>query len=219
MHPWIRKSLLALCLFVLTACAAPRPAPLQPTWRCDPASDEAVEKGEWEKAITGHEAFLARSPNNCLALYHLGYIWGQIRDRQREIHYYREALKCGYTDDDRLYFNLGMALADEGDLDQAEAAFKKAIEMDPETPDNHFGLGLVYMARSERLAAEKAWLDSVAADPEFWEARLALVRLYLEQSRWDEAREQLDAIEAGDPDNEEAKELRQLLRSRQMLEF
>lgn len=206
-------------LFVLTACAGQRPSISETPWLCDTAIDAFVESGEWDNALAGHQQLLVKSPNNCLAMYHLGYIWGQLRDRLQEIHYYRKALSCGYDDDDQLYFNLGMALADTGDLEKASQAFRSALSINPRGADSYFGLGLIAQAAGNDRAAEEDWLESIAVDPHHREARLSLARYYLNESRWQEARHQIDSILGDDSNDEEARELLQELQSRQRLEY
>ncbi|MFZ1984537.1 MAG: tetratricopeptide repeat protein [Desulfatitalea sp.] len=181
--------------------------------------DEAINSGDWEAARIYYEQLLAKAPGDCRAMYHLGYIWGQLDDHAREIQFYEEAIACGYTADDRLFFNLGMAYADRGDLERAATAFERAVTVQPDNADNHFALGLMEQAMGRSERAEHAWQQAVVLDPRHWESRLALARLYLDQSRWNEAREQLDAVDQGEPDNEEAQVLRQTLTSREAIEY
>lgn len=204
---------------MVAACASQPAAPEKPLKGCDPIIDQTVQEGDWQKALIDHEHLLARKPDDCVAMYHLGYIWGQLGDRSKEIHYYELAAQCGYTGDDLLYFNMGMAKLDIGDLDGALHAFETAAAINPENPDNQFGIGLVYQMSGRSADAEKAWLRAVELAPRQRESRLALARLYLNQSRWQDAAAQLDALEKIDPRDEETQELKELLRSRRALEY
>lgn len=208
-----------LCIAGLVAgCASRPPDRREPPPACDPSADAAVERGELEKALVGHDRLLAREPANCLAMYHIGYIWGEMGDRRREIHYYEAAIQCGRTADDRLYFNLGMAYADSDDMDRAVQAFERAVAISPKA-DNYFGLGMVHQASGRPKQAEAALLRAVSADPAHREAHIALVRIYLDQDRWQDAESHLDSVGRIDPANEEAQELRQLLRSRRAMQY
>ena len=184
----------------------------------DPLS-QAIESGDWETARLHYEQVLAKNPMDCRAIYHLGYIWGQLANRVNEIRNYEQAVDCGYTTDDRLFFNLGMAYADQGDLERAASAFERAVAVQPGNADNYFGLGLMEQAMGRSEQAESTWKQALAKDPDHWESRLALAQLYLDQSRWEEAREQLDAVDKGDPENPEAQDLLQTLTSRQALDY
>ncbi len=211
--------LLVVVTLFIQACATPRTAQQQTPGSCDPAIDEAVLKGDWEKALQDHQRYLAGTPGDCLAIYHLGFIWGRMGDRSREVQFYQEAVRCGYDRDDRIFFNMGMAMASMGDLHGAQGAFEKAISVNPGNADNYFGLGLIDQAMGQDDQAEVAWLKAVALDGHHIEAHLALARLFLDQSRWGEARDHLDRVLADDPDNEEVQGLKEILRSRQFLEY
>ena len=114
----------ALCIvWLLAGCAGMQARP-EPRWGCSPEADAAVEKGDWEAAREAHETLLDQTPDNCLALYHLGYIWGRLGSRDEEIAHYHKAEACGYVHDGQLYFNLGMALADINDIDGAISRFR-----------------------------------------------------------------------------------------------
>ncbi len=206
-------------LALLGGCASqPGPA-MSATWHCDPVLDAQVDHQEWEKALAGHERLLASEPGNCLAMYHSGYIWGHIGERDKEIQLYEQALACGYRDDDRLYFNMGMAYGDLGDLGRASEAFKKASAIAPGNADNYFGLGLIALAAENQPQAEQAWLHAVKIDPRHWDSHLALARLYLDQSRWDAARPHIDAVRQGEPDNEEVDEVEEILKTREAIQY
>lgn len=207
-----------LSMLILAACAAQVPAP-EPAPQCDPVADEAVSQGNWELALKEHERVVRGQPGNCLALYHLGYIWGQLGDREKEVQFYEAAVDCGYVRDDRLFFNLGMVYADQGDTQQALNALERATQLGPENPDNFFGLGYTYLLAGRPTQAEAALITTLRLDDTHTDARLTLVRLYLDQSRWEDARRQLRRIKTGDPGYEGAQELRQTLEAREAEEY
>lgn len=216
-HGVIGASLLIGLLII--ACATPPPVPQTPPQPPRDPLEQAIASGDWESARMHYEQILLKNPKDCRAMYHLGYIWGQLDNRADEIRYYEQAIDCGYTTDDRLFFNLGMAYADRGDLEAAVSAFERAVAIQPDNADNYFGLGWMEQALGHSDLAERTWKKALAKDPNHWESHLALARLYLDQSRWEEAREHLDAVDAGDPENPEAQDLRQVLISRQDLEY
>jgi tetratricopeptide (TPR) repeat protein len=214
---WLAYLLLAGLLLAGCAGRNPNPSAFQET--CNPSADAAVEAGNWETGLAEHEQLVIKEPANCLALYHLGFIWGHLGDRQQEIESYEAAIRCGYAADDGLFFNLGMAYGDAGELDRAIRSFERAAAINPENPDAHFGLGLIHQRAGRRDLAESALLRALSADPMHPYARLMLVRLYLDQSRWRQAQKHLETMRRIDPDDEEAQELRELMRSRRALEY
>jgi tetratricopeptide (TPR) repeat protein len=206
-------------LLLLGSCATTSQGRHAGTWRCDPQADQAVEDGDWEKAQVLHELLLREQPANCLALYHLGYIHGRFGDRLQEADFYNKALDCGYDQDVQLFFNLGMAYADSGRTDLALSVFERGAAVDPDHADIHFGAGVTALEVGRTAMAEKELGRAVSLDPRHWEARLALARLYLDQSRWEQARHELGQVQTGNPENEQAEELLEILEDRRAGEY
>lgn len=191
-----------LVLAFLWACASgPRGESGQSSWSCDASGDLSVQSGHWEQALLQHQAFLAANPGNCLAIYHLGYIWGHMGERAKEIAQYEQAFACGYRDDP-LLFNLGMAYAEMGQVEKAVLVFTQAVALSPQNADNHFGLGLAALSAGDAELAKQALKDAVRIDPRHWDARLELARLALDQGRLEAARAQLEALQQGAPDHQ-----------------
>jgi tetratricopeptide (TPR) repeat protein len=55
----------------------------------------------------------------------------------------------------KYYYNLGALLVNSGKTDPAAAAFKKAIEADPNYAEAHYQYGLAQMAKAETTAGGK----------------------------------------------------------------
>ena len=214
-----RLGLILLMAWALTGCAALGQGRQGPSWRCSPEADAAVAKGDWAQAIALHEKILSQQPTNCLAMYHLGYIWGSQGDRQKETTHYQWALACGYDKDDQLFFNLGMAYGDLNQPQRAVESLKRAVAVNRQNAENYFGLGLVSLAAGQADFAQQAFAQAIALEPRHWEARLALAKIFLDQSSWPDAQSQLEAVLKAEPDNEEAQALWQTLKSRQRLQY
>ncbi len=196
------------------SCVTAPPVPPAKQWLCDPRADQTVTDGLWAQALMQHKAYLADHPDNCLTIYHLGYIWGRLGDHEKEIALYHGAVQCGYDEDDRLFFNLGMAQAEREQIESALSAFERAVALDPRNAENHFGLGLAAASAGRVDQALLALKKAVAVDPRHWDARLELARIELEQGRLGEARLQLEAVQRGAPDNETLKILWQIYQDR-----
>lgn len=201
---------------LLAGCAAGGKKPVDLSWQCDPKGDAAVAAGDWQQGLKAHQNLLDSDPSNCLAMFHLGYIWGQLDDRQKEIDFYRYALACGYNQDDHLFFNLGMAHAALGQMDAALGAMERALELGPANADNYFGMGLIAGKAGYAERAVTAMEKAVALDPLYHEARVELIRFYLDNSRWQDARRHLLALEQRDPQNIELSGLWETLHRRWM---
>jgi tetratricopeptide (TPR) repeat protein len=210
----------AACLVVaFPAGCAFRPKTDPQLWRCDPYIDALVEDGQWEEALRGHEQLLRETPDNCLARYHIGFIWGHLGERGEEVLAYEQAIACGYAHDDHLFFNLGMAYSELGELQRATEALERAVTLDPRNADNFFGLAIILEAAERAQDAEQALDRALSIDAHHLEARLAIIRLYLDQGRWADARIHLDAAETIDAGNESVEQLREILKSREAAEY
>lgn len=208
------------CLALLSSCAKPiQQSPPAAEWQCDRRADRAVQSGDLIKAQVLHELFLLNQPSNCLALYHLGYIRGKLGERQEEVDLYNQAMDCGYDRNVQLYFNLGMAYADLGHTAQALSVFQRAAAIEPDNADIHFGIGLMAFEAEQPVLAENELNRAIRLDSRHWEAYLVLARLYLDQSRWKSARNQLEQVQKGDPENPQTQELLQILEDRQSGEY
>jgi tetratricopeptide (TPR) repeat protein len=214
-----RKSLLVLLLLALYACASLPRETDRISWSCDPQGDNAVNSGNWEEAFLRHQELLAAHPDNCLAMYHLGYIWGRMGDREKEIDHYNQAVACGYDSDDLLYFNLGMAYGEIDQMENAIAAFQRAVALNPRHAENQFGLGLTARSAGHAELARQALARAVEIDPRHWDARIELARVDLDQGRLKEARAQLDAVQEGAPDHAELQALWRIYEDRKITIF
>ncbi len=211
--------LVLLTLAGLWSCVSMAPNIESRQWACDARADQTVKDENWEQALMRHQEFLAANPGNCLALYHLGYIWGQTGDREKEIEHYNWAVACGYNNDDQLYFNLGMAYADLDQMDNAIASIERATTLMPKNAENHFGLGLIAVSAGRPDLARRALTTAVDLDPGHWDARIELARLDLDLGRLEEARIQLEAVQKGAPDHEALQTLWRIFHDREITAF
>ena len=168
-------------------------------WTCDNEADEAMKRNDYDAGISLHERLLEKDPENALALYHLGYAYGQIGDHLKEVSYYERAISNGFKND-RILYNLGMAYLDLNDLDKSVGVFRKALEIEPESADIHFGLAMAYyqMGIADKQAEEEL-LNAIKIDQRHVDARLYLSLLYREWGEIQKAAEQLHKVLEIDP--------------------
>jgi tetratricopeptide (TPR) repeat protein len=167
-------------------------------WACDKEADEAMKKEDYETAILLHQNFLAKEPENGLALYHLGYAHGQTGDHVEEVTYYEKAIDLGFKEDN-IFFNLGMAYGELNQIENSIYAFNKALNINPNSADNHFGLALAYQRSVADTLAEEEFLKAVEIDPAHVDSRLYLSMLYADMGELQKACEQLRKILEIDP--------------------
>ena len=177
---------------------------VQKKWTCDNEADEAMKRNDYEAGISLHERFLEKEPENALALYHLGYAYGQIGENLREVSHYEKAISFGYKRD-RIFFNLGMAYGELNQTEKSISAFKQALDMNPGIADNHFGLAVAYQKNAADKLAEEEFLKAIEIDPRHVDARLLLSLLYADCGELEKAAGQLRKTLEIDPTNERAR--------------
>jgi len=177
---------------------------LEKTWTCDKAADDATKRHDYEAAIILHHSFLEKKPGNGLALYHLGYAYGQTGNHMKEVFYYEKAIALGLKEDG-IFFNLGMASVELDKIEKSIRAFKKALDINPDSADSHFGLATAYRMDLDYNLAVEEFLKAIKIDPEHLEARLYLSVLYTDMGELQKAAEQLRKILNVDPTNARAR--------------
>ena len=178
---------------------------LEKQWACDKSADEAMKQYDYEVAILLHQSFLSKEPANGLALYHLGYAYGQTGDHQKEALYYEQAIDLGFKEDS-IFFNLGMAYGELNQIENSIDVLKKALNINPNSADNHFGLALAYQRSVADKLAEEEFLKAIEIDPTHLDSRLYLSMLYADMGDMQNAGEQLRKILEIDPTHRGAKE-------------
>ncbi len=171
---------------------------------CDLRADTAMRLEAYDTSIKLHQNFIEKEPENELALYHLGFSYGQTGNYEKEILYYEKAIAFGFKKD-QVFFNLGMALGEVNQLEKAIHAFKDGLALNPVSADNYFGLGLTYQTLGRNQAAEEALMKAIEIDPENLDARFHLSELYADMGHFLKARFQLRQILEIDPSNMRAR--------------
>jgi tetratricopeptide (TPR) repeat protein len=181
-----------------------RSAPTR-TWSCNDEADRAMKLHDYQTGILLHERILEKDPANALALYHLGYAYGQIGDHRKEVFHYKKAIALGFSADS-IYFNLGMAYGELSEIEKSISAFKRSLGVNPETSDSHFGLAMAYYQKgtADKLAEEE-FLKTIDIEPIHVDARLYLSMLYAERGEIQKACQQLRETLMIDPTNERAR--------------
>ena len=174
-------------------------------WICDDEADKAMRLHDYEMAIALHQRLLKRDPENALALYHLGYAYGQMGNHVEEVIYYKRAIDLGF-DKDGIFFNLGMAYGELNELEESMDAFKRALDIDPHNADNHYGLARAYQVAAYDKLAEEEFLKAIEIDPKHIEARLYLSGVYIDRGDLRRAAKQLREILAIDPTDRRARQ-------------
>ncbi len=180
-------------------------------WTCDREADDALNKGDYDRAILLHRNFLEKEPENGLALYHIGYAYGQKGNLLKEVFYYNKAIECGFKEQG-IFFNLGMAYGGLNRTEESIRVLKKGVEIEPNNAENHFGLGIIYQRVIKDHLAEREFLNALDIDPDHLDARFRLALLYADMGKLQKACEQLREILRIDPGNRWARDFLERIR-------
>jgi tetratricopeptide (TPR) repeat protein len=97
---------------------------------------------------------LSVDPGNGQALAYLGDIYLKRSDPEKAILYLRQAVQA--TPAVRIaHLDLGAALAEQKQYQDAVEPLQRAVQLDPSRPDAHYRLGRVYRALGKTAAAEQ----------------------------------------------------------------
>lgn len=92
---------------------------------------------------------------------------------------------------DRAYLNVGSAYYDIGKYDEAEAAYLKALEHNPDNATVLSNVGLLQTRRREFAKAQASYERAIALNPTHATYKSNLATLFMAQARYEEARQVL----------------------------
>jgi tetratricopeptide (TPR) repeat protein len=156
---------------------------------CDPVADLYLGIENYPEAIQRHLVVIQEHPENALAYYHLGFAYGMVGDRQRELADYQKAVALGLSDWD-LFLNMGLVYMESGRLDSASQVLQLAALLGPYRPETHFNLGLLDERLGMYQKAAQEVLLSLRIDPNQNDARNMLGVIYAEQGNFERAHQE-----------------------------
>jgi tetratricopeptide (TPR) repeat protein len=123
-----------------------------------------------------------------------------MRNYQRDnwleaIKYFNQALQS-QKDAPDIYYHLGEAYFQIGELRNALTAYEEAININPDFAPGYYGRAKINLLREDSIElAIEDLLISVDLDPDYGEAYLALLQAYVKEGDIESAREYLDDVE------------------------
>ena len=138
------------------------------------------EANRLDKATTLLEETLRLDPRSAEAWNEFGGVAMAREDYRSALQYFEQALaaKSGLA---FVLLNAAQASDKLDKLPEAEAYFRKALELEPNNADGHNGLGLTLAKRNNSAEAERALLEAVRLKPALSAAWNNLGILYLQQ--------------------------------------
>jgi tetratricopeptide (TPR) repeat protein len=132
------------------------------------------------------EQMLEAFPNDAYALASRAHLRAQANDRTGAIADY-SALVAAQPEQASGWFNLGFLLEQDGQLEAAESAFRRALDLDPKLDRAWYGLGLALIRLrryDDAVAALKRNTELQPMSPYGW---YQLARVHVDRQQPDEA--------------------------------
>lgn len=155
--------------------------------------------GRREDALERFSAMLRRWPNDAYALASRAHLQAQAGRRGEALADLGALLAHHPGRSAADWFNLAFLLDEDGRLDEAEAAFRRAVELDPKLDRAWYGLGLV-LIRLQRLDEAVAALErNTELQPMSPYGWYQLARVQMDRRQPDEARKILRHLNGFEP--------------------
>ena len=152
-----------------------------------------------KEVVDGFEQALAIDPDDPTGLEaRANYKLYILKDRQGALDDLNRALKTA-PGSSSIWNIIGLAESDRDADREAEAAFKKAIELDPLDPVGHANLSFLYLDEMRMAEAKREIDEALRVDPAFDIALVARGSYYLQSGEMDKAVEDLLAGSTANP--------------------
>lgn len=119
--------------------------------------------GRRPEAITAYRAALAIAPDDARVLRVLGFLHGEAREWPQAEEYLRRAL--AQEPDALTWYNLGYVRDQQGRREEAMAAFREAVRLDPRLDRAWYGLGMALAALGRHREAVEPLEQAAALEP------------------------------------------------------
>ena len=152
---------------------------------------ELKDAGRLQDAIAATERALQLDPKLVRGHINLIILYGETGEFQKAEEHYQAAVKLNPDQFPDAYYDHGVLLIKEGKLAEAEAALRKALEINPRYADAHNDLG--YLLESQGRIAEAAgqYRAALEDEPDFRRAHFNLGRILVNEGHYQEGIEQL----------------------------
>ncbi|HXH03241.1 MAG TPA: tetratricopeptide repeat protein, partial [Candidatus Competibacteraceae bacterium] len=129
-----------------------------------------MERGDAAEAVSWLERSLAQWPDNPYAWYHLALAQQRLGRAREAIASYQRAAELYPGDFAGIHNNLGALWQELGDLEQARAAYARALALQPDYARAHCNLGSVLVAQGRRAEGVAAYRRALQHDPRLFDA-------------------------------------------------
>lgn len=106
-------------------------------------SDDLVERGQFDKAITCYRRAIGLQPDLVESFIGLGKLLSRLQQTTEALSCYRQGIEH-HPQSYQLQYALAEVLATEGEWSSAVTAYQKALELNPQSVDARYGLAVAY---------------------------------------------------------------------------
>jgi tetratricopeptide (TPR) repeat protein len=147
---------------------------------------EALNKGDYDLAITCFAACIRENPKNVAAYVNRGIAYYGTVDFDKAIADYTEAIRL----DPKFataYVYRGLVYWQKQDYDKAIADYSDAIRLDPKDANTYFNRGIAYSSTKDYDKAVADYTEAIRLDPKFANAYNNRGAAYLDKKAYDKA--------------------------------
>jgi tetratricopeptide (TPR) repeat protein len=148
---------------------------------------ECHRSGNLERAKYLYQKILRKQPNNPDVLNMLGELFCRLANYDSAIKCIKKALQFRPTDCASAHYNLGYALREKGQVDEAIANYLKAVELKPSWAEAYCNMGLALREKGQVDEAIAHYLKAIELKPSYAEAYCNLGYALREKGQVDEA--------------------------------
>jgi len=152
---------------------------------------ELKEAGRVEDAIAATERALQLDPTLVQAHVNLITLYGETGDLRKAGEHYQAAVNLDPNHFPDTYYDYGVLLMKEGKPAEAEAAFRKALEINPRYADAHNNLGYLLESQGKIAEAVDQYRAALEDEPDSRRAHFNLGRILVHEGQYQEGIEQL----------------------------
>ena len=129
--------------------------------------------------------------------------WHQLGHWQNSVTLYEHALTVT-SNNERVHYNLGLALLEHGDIEDATRHFAKSVIVNPDYADGHNGLGLALLERGKTDEAVEQFVEALRLRPDLATAHNNLGNALMKKDEFEDAVAHYSEAIRIDPDSADA---------------
>ena len=161
-----------------------------------------LQRGKVAKAIEAYETSIRLNPELDEPHVDLAKLYfSQERYQEAEKEY---AKAVDLNPDAVNYFSLGQAQLFQDKFAEAEASFNQVMQLEPDDPNSHYGLGLVYSKQERYEKAIEYFEEAIKSKRDFFDAHVEMGYAYADLGRMEEAEKIMKLLKDDAPELEDS---------------